>query len=146
MDYHIASLDDYQRLRRTFRWERPEFFNFGRDVVDALARSSPDKTAMVWLGPNGSREVAWREIAERSSRLAVALRELGLAQGDRVLVILPRVVEWWEAMLGVLKAGLVAIPGTPLLTAHDIAYRVRAGGVFGDWGRCFGRRLTAQGQ
>ncbi len=43
--------------------------------------------------------------------------------------MLPRVVEWWEAMLGVLKAGLVAIPGTPLLTAHDIAYRIRAAEV-----------------
>jgi acetyl-CoA synthetase/medium-chain acyl-CoA synthetase len=61
--------------------------------------------------------------------LAAALRELGLEQGERVLIILPRVIEWWEAMLGVLKAGLVAIPGTPLLTAHDIAYRVRAAEV-----------------
>ncbi len=126
MDHRIANLEDYRRLRREFRWERPEYFNFGRDVVDALARSSPDKTAIVWLGPSGSRDVTWREIAERSSRLAAALRELGLAPGERVLIVLPRVVEWWEAMLGVLKAGLVAIPGTPLLTAHDIAYRVRA--------------------
>src|SRR5947199_9435666 len=65
----------------------------------------------------------------RSSQLGAALRGLGLERGERVLVVLPRLVEWWESMLGVLKAGLVAIPGTPLLTAGDVAYRIRAADV-----------------
>jgi acetyl-CoA synthetase len=130
MDHRIASLEDYWSLRRTFRWERPEFFNFGRDVVDVLARLAQGKrVALIWAGPSGRREVTWGEMAERTSQLAAGLRELGLEQGERVLIILPRVVEWWEAMLGVLKAGLVAIPGTPLLTSHDIAYRIRAAEV-----------------
>src|SRR5438874_12957169 len=104
MEDRIASLDDYERLRRTFRWERPERFNFGHDVVDALARASAGKLAMLWVGPGGEREVTFEQIAGRSSQLAAALKELGLERGERVLVVLPRLVEWWESMLGVLKA------------------------------------------
>ena len=52
------------------------------------------------------------------------MTELGLKRGDRVLVILPRVVPWWETLVGLFKAGIVAIPGTTLLTAKDIAYRL----------------------
>src|SRR5690242_5607599 len=126
MEYRIASLDDYRRLRQTFRWERREFFNFGRDVVDALAWASPGKTAMIWVGPEGERTVTFGQISRRSSQLAAALAGLGLERGQRVLIVLPRLVEWWESMLGILKAGLVAIPGTPLLTASDLAYRIRA--------------------
>ncbi len=40
--------------------------------------------------------------------------------------MLPRVVEWWEAMLGLEKARCVAMPGTSLLTTKDIAYRLEA--------------------
>ena len=38
--------------------------------------------------------------------------------------MLLRVVEWWEIMLGCMRAGVVTVPGTTLLTAKDIAYRV----------------------
>src|SRR2546421_11935610 len=129
MEYRIANLDDYRRLRQTFRWERPELFNFGRDVVDALARASPSKTALHWVAPGQERTVTFGQMASRSSQLAAALRLLGLERGERVLIVLPRLVEWWESMLGVLKAGLVAIPGTPLLTAGDLAYRIRAADI-----------------
>jgi len=129
MELRIASADDYQRLRRTFRWERPRRFNFGGDIIDGLAVESPGRTALLWAGPGGERTIAFGQLAERSSRVAAALAGLGLQRGQRVLIILPRVVEWWEAMLGVLKAGLVAIPGTPLLTPKDIAYRVEAADV-----------------
>ena len=46
--------------------------------------------------------------------------------GDRVLVILPRVPQWWTTMLALIRLGAVPIPGTHLLTPHDIAYRLGA--------------------
>ena len=45
--------------------------------------------------------------------------------GDRVLVLLPRIVPWWETLVGLLKAGLVAMPGTALLTPRDLEYRLK---------------------
>lgn len=129
LNERIASRADYDRLRRTFRWEPPEFFNFGFDVVDHWAEATPDHLAIHWVGGDATRWVTFSEMADRSSRLARAFGELGLSRGDRVLVILPRVVPWWETLIGLFKAGLVAVPGTTLLTAKDLAYRLQSAGV-----------------
>jgi acetyl-CoA synthetase/medium-chain acyl-CoA synthetase len=48
---------------------------------------------------------------------------MGIQKGDRVLVMLPRIPEWWETVLGLIKLGAVAIPCTTLLTAKDIQFR-----------------------
>ena len=62
----------------------------------------------------------------RSNQVANMLRVLGLKPGDRVLMILPAIPEWWETVVGLFKADIIAIPGTNQLTPHDIAYRVEA--------------------
>ena len=56
-------------------------------------------------------------------------------RGDRVFLMLPRLVEWWESILGIMRLGAVSMPGTTLLTSKDIVYRAnlaearrRAGG------------------
>src|ERR1035437_1318874 len=38
--------------------------------------------------------------------------------------MLPRVPQWWIAMLGLIRVGAVPVPGTLLLTARDVAYRL----------------------
>jgi acyl-coenzyme A synthetase/AMP-(fatty) acid ligase len=93
--------------------------------------ADPDKLAMLWVGPDGSeRRLTFRHFAERSDRFAQALRRQGVRPGDRVMVQLPRVPEWWEVLLGCFKAGAVAVPGTVLLTPKDIQFRTAlAGGV-----------------
>ncbi|MDQ6922137.1 MAG: AMP-binding protein, partial [Candidatus Dormibacteraeota bacterium] len=99
------NLVDYDRAVREFRLEVPERFNFGRDVVDRWAED-PAKLAMLWLGSDGSeRRLTFRHFAERSDRFAHVLRRHGVRPGDRVMVQLPRVPEWWEVLLGCFKAG-----------------------------------------
>lgn len=120
----ITNRADYDRLRQTFRWECPEFFNFGADVVDQRAAATPDAVAMWWVSHNTQRQVTWGEISARSSAIAQGLANLGLARGDRVLVLLPRIIPWWETLVGLLKSGFVAMPGTSLLTTRDLEYRL----------------------
>jgi acetyl-CoA synthetase len=56
--------------------------------------------------------------------------QLGFKKGDKVLVISDSVAEWYYCMLGMFKLGVVPMPGTTLLTAHDIEYRLeRSEGV-----------------
>jgi acetyl-CoA synthetase/medium-chain acyl-CoA synthetase len=117
------NLTDYERTVKEFRLEVPERFNFARDVIGRWAQD-PEKLAMLWLGPDGvERRLTFRNFAERSDRFAAALQRRGVRPGDRVMVQLPRVPEWWEVLLGCFKAGAVAVPGTVLLTAKDIQYR-----------------------
>ncbi len=103
----------------------PARFNFARDVVDA---QDPDRVALTWVSADTTRvrDVTYGTLADASSRLAGALAGLGLAPGARVLVVMGRVPDWHVVLLACMKAGLVALPGTPLLTAGDIAYRLAA--------------------
>lgn len=104
----------------------PADFNWAYDVVDRWA-ADPNKLAMRWVGPDGEeRDISFAAFRERTNCFANALAGLGLTRGDRVFILLPHVVEWWESVLGVMKAGGVAVPGTSLLTAKDIAYRINA--------------------
>ena len=125
-DYQIG---DYEETYRTFRLEVPERYNWAYEVFDRWARN-PSKVAMVWVGAEGrSREVTFRELGERSRRAANALVGLGAQPGDRVFTMLPRIVEWWEIVLGCVRGQLVSVPGTTLLTPKDIAYRINIAGV-----------------
>ena len=85
---------------------------------------------MRWGSAGGQdRTITFADMATRSNQVAAALLELGLRHGDQVLVDLPNLVEWWETMIGLTKAGIIAIPATTLLTEMDIAYRVKAAEV-----------------
>jgi acetyl-CoA synthetase/medium-chain acyl-CoA synthetase len=108
-------------------------FNFARDVIDYWAQERPDSPALRSVDQSGTadRTFTFREIAELSRRAANAFSRAGVQRGDRVLVILPRVPQWWAAVLGLIRLGAVPIPGTPLLTPRDIAYRIGAAEVRG---------------
>jgi acyl-coenzyme A synthetase/AMP-(fatty) acid ligase len=117
------NMTDYEQARRDFRWECPPDFNFALDTIGKWAED-PGKLAMLWVGPDGREErYTFVHFDEQSSRAAHAFEKLGIAKGDRVLLMLPRVPEWWEAALGLMKLGAVAIPCTTLLTPKDIQYR-----------------------
>jgi acyl-coenzyme A synthetase/AMP-(fatty) acid ligase len=119
-----ANMTDYERERQSFTLDVPEYFNFAVDVVDRWAED-PNRVGMVWVGTeNRSRTLTFRDFAWASNRAAQAFRQLGIGKGDRVLVVASRLPEWWEALLGLMKLGAVAAPGTTQLTARDMKYRL----------------------
>ncbi len=123
-----ANMTDYERIYRDFRLDVPQRFNFARDVIGRWARER-DKLAMLWLGPDGSESrLTFEHFARRSDQVAALLRQHGVGKGDPVMVQLPRVPGWWEVLLGVMKVGAIALPGTTLLTPKDIHYRTQAAG------------------
>jgi fatty-acyl-CoA synthase len=71
---------------------------------------------------DGDRQFTYREFAERTHRLANALRTLGVGPGDRVSFITPNTHQLLEAYYGVLEAGGVLNPINIRLTPHEIAY------------------------
>jgi acyl-coenzyme A synthetase/AMP-(fatty) acid ligase len=125
------NLTSYEDARATYRVELGERFNPVIDIVDAWAAEAPDDLALVSLGPDGSTiaEHTVAEVARESRRAARALQELGVAKGDPIFIMLPRVPAWYFAMLGAIRIGAIVMPGTNQLTARDISYRVRAAGA-----------------
>jgi len=116
-------MTDYEVERRSFQLDVPVYFNFATDVIGKWA-SDPHKPAMLWVGEHGEeRGFTFAHFAENSSRAANAFAALGIGKGDPVLVMLPRIPEWWETILGLMRLGAIPIPCTTLLTPKDIQYR-----------------------
>ena len=120
------NMTDYLETRASFRLEVPERYNYARDVVDAWAAREPDKLALLAVGPDGggARRFGFADLARSSDRAARFLAAQGVAKGDRVFVMLPRIPDWYDVILGCIKLGAVPMPGTTLLTPRDIAYRI----------------------
>ncbi len=124
----MPNMVDYDETRRTFRLDVPERFNYTLDVVDRWAADAPDKLALVAIEPDGhtAHRYSFADIAARAHRAAHLLASVGVGKGDRVFVQLPRVVEWYEVLLGCFELGAVPMPGTTLLMPRDIEYRIGA--------------------
>jgi acyl-coenzyme A synthetase/AMP-(fatty) acid ligase len=120
------NMTDYPAERAAFRLPVPEKFNYARDVVDGWAARDPGKLALVAVGPDGGgeRRLTFADLARSSNRAANFLAAQGVAKGDRVFVMLPRIPDWYDVVLGCCKLGAIPMPGTTLLTGRDIAYRV----------------------
>ncbi|MDJ0895592.1 MAG: AMP-binding protein [Alphaproteobacteria bacterium] len=119
----------YRDFYDAFRWELPSHFNFAVDVVDRWA-DERDGPALIWENAAGDRaRYSYSDIARLSRRFAAVLREHGVAKGDRVLIMLPRLPHWQIAMAGALRIGAVPIPCIEMLTARDLAYRMTHAGA-----------------
>ena len=112
-------------------WSIPERFNIGVACTDAhLGTPVAGRVAMLVDDVAlGSRSLTYAALAERTSRFAGCLRALGVNPGERLLVRLPNCVEYPTVFLGALKAGVVPVPSSTLLTPEEVLYLVRNSGA-----------------
>ena len=105
-------------------------FNFAFDIVDGIARRSPDKLAMLHVANDMTeRRFTFKDMKDGSSQAANYFTSLGIKRGDRVMLVLKRHYQFWFAILGLHKIGAIAIPATNQLVEHDFSYRFQAAGV-----------------
>ena len=105
-------------------------FNFAFDIVDAVAKRSPNKLAMLHIDKNKiERRFTFKDMKRASNMAANYFKSLGIKKGDRVMLVLKRHYQFWFAILGLHKLGAIAIPATNLLQQHDLDYRFNAAGV-----------------
>ena len=86
------------------------------------AHTRPDHPAIV-MAATGER-VTYRELDERSNRLAHLWHERGLRRGDHVAILLPNDPRWFDAVWAALRSGLYYTPVNWHLTAPEVAYIV----------------------
>ncbi len=85
-------------------------------TFETHARSAPDATALV----DARSRWTFRRLNEYANRFANLLTERGIESGERVAFNLPNRVELAIALLGCLKAGVVAVPLNFRLTDDEI--------------------------
>ena len=105
----------------------PATFNFATDIVDYWARKEPSQLALHWTDQSLSttKKLTYSHFSKQSHRIAHLLTDLGLKSGDTIILILPRVPEWWAIATACLRAGIILCPCTTLLVEKDIEYRLQ---------------------
>jgi fatty-acyl-CoA synthase len=105
-----------------------QVFRSELNPVDFLHRAAymyPDKAAVV----DGERRYSYRQLAERSWRLANALRSAGLAKGDRVATLLFNSPAMLEAHFAVPAAGGILVAVNHRLAGAEVGYILRHSGA-----------------
>ena len=121
--------DEHGNLKN-FEIDCPENFNFGYDVVDAIADTTPEKTAIVWCNTeNEEHTFSFADVKKYSNKMANVFKSAGLVRGDRVMVVLKRHYEYWFAAVALHKMGVTMIPATHMLTVSDFTYRMKSAKV-----------------
>ncbi|HEU4429074.1 MAG TPA: AMP-binding protein, partial [Myxococcota bacterium] len=128
-DFLLAQRTDYAAAVRGFRWPELTHFNWALDYFDAMAKGDARIGLHVVEETGAEEKLSFAELAQRSNQAANFLRGLGVARGDRVLLMLGNEIALWEAMLACMKLGAVMIPATTLLAADDLRDRLARGQV-----------------
>ena len=122
--------EDENGALKHLTFEGTEEYNFAFDTVDAIARRSPDKLAMIHIANDMTeRRFTFKDIKDASSQSANYFKSLGIKRGDRVMLVLKRHYQFWFAILGLHKLGAIAIPATNQLVEKDFVYRFTAADV-----------------
>ena len=87
-----------------------------------IAAGLPADPAAVFLDVEGGTPVLYREIDERTARIASALASHGAAPGDRVIAQVDKSPDAVMLYLACLRAGLVFVPLNTAYTAPEIAF------------------------
>jgi long-chain acyl-CoA synthetase len=73
--------------------------------------------------------VTYRQLDDRSARLAALVRSLGIKPGDRVGLMMANVPEFAVAYYGILRAGAVVVPMNVLLKEREVAFYLTDAGA-----------------
>jgi acetyl-CoA synthetase len=122
--------NSYKEFVDTYQINIPDNFNFAFDVVDEIAKKTPDKIAMVWCDDKGNEDVfTFGQMKLYSDKAANFFKNAGIRKGDPVMLILKRRYEYWFCTLALNKIGAITIPATHLLSTKDIVYRNNAADI-----------------
>jgi long-chain acyl-CoA synthetase len=99
-------------------------FNFA-DVLRDTAQRHGDRPALV----DGDRRVTWNELDAAVDEAAEGYAAAGLVPGYRVVLLMANSIEFVTSYLGVLRAGLVAVPLNTGLTKGEIGTVIKHSGA-----------------
>jgi len=85
----------------------------------AWAEVQPERPALV-VDATGER-ITYRELDERSNRIAHVLRRAGLRRGDHIAILLENHPRFLEIVWAALRSGLYFTPVNPMFTGDEVA-------------------------
>ncbi|QHE85336.1 long-chain fatty acid--CoA ligase [Hydrogenophaga sp. BPS33] len=80
----------------------------------------PDKPALVFF----DRVLRYRDLLAQAERLAAHLREHGVQDGDRVILLMQNCPQWAVAHFAILRANAVVVPVNPMNRAEELKHYI----------------------
>jgi long-chain acyl-CoA synthetase len=97
-------------------------------VADLLERSFREHAAARAFVCMGC-EMTYAELDEKSRHLAAWFQAQGLAQGARIAVMLPNLLQYPVAMAAILRAGYIVVNVNPLYTPRELEHQLNDSGA-----------------
>jgi long-chain acyl-CoA synthetase len=95
------------------------------DMLGLSAGRVPHRPALVFR----ERQLTYAELQTGARKVGGILRSVGIAQGDRVVLMVPNVPEFGLGYFGILCAGGTVVPLNPLLKAEEVQYVLEDSGA-----------------
>ncbi len=91
------------------RWFEDGTLNACYNCIDRHLESRAEQTAIIWEGDDPARDqrISYRELYQRTCRMANVLKALGTKRGDRVTIYMPMIPEAAVAMLACARIGAI---------------------------------------
>jgi long-chain acyl-CoA synthetase len=89
------------------------------EMLSTAVRQWPWRNAIIF----GGMETTYQELGQLSDRFAAALADMGVKKGDKVGVHLPNCTQFAIAYYGLMKAGAVFVPMSPLLAERELVFQ-----------------------
>ena len=100
-------------------WVRPHMTYPTRplyEILSTTASEMPEGHATQFLGA----ALTYREVKQRTDRLAKALLRLGVSKGDRVGIMLPNCPQYVISAFAILRLGGIVVNINPIYTAREL--------------------------
>ncbi|WP_199608953.1 long-chain-fatty-acid--CoA ligase FadD [Flocculibacter collagenilyticus] len=99
----------------------PEHYTSLLDIIEQSTSTYRDRDAYINMG----KSITYGELDEKSKCFAAYLQnELGLKKGDPVAVMMPNLLQYPIAILGVLRAGCSVVNVNPLYTPRELEHQL----------------------
>ncbi|SDY15349.1 acyl-CoA synthetase MbcS [Salimicrobium album] len=104
----------------------PEQYNIISEM-EKYARGE-ERKALIWIDSEGNKkEATYQQLMKRVNKIGNAFLNEGLKPGDKIVIMIPRTIEAYEVYLAAMKTGIIIIPGSEMLRAKDLQYRIEHG-------------------
>lgn len=99
----------------------PDHYSSLLDIFSQSSEKFADQVAFINMG----KSITYRELDRQSTAFAAYLQqELGLKQGDAVAIMMPNLLQYPVALMGVLRAGCSVVNVNPLYTPRELQHQL----------------------
>jgi len=95
------------------------------DLFEEAFATYGDDPAFVFM----DKVLTYRQVDEASRAFGAFLQSKGLSRGDRVAVMMPNVMQYPIALVGILRAGFTVVNVNPLYTPHELEFQLKDSGA-----------------